>query len=337
MAERSSLTQAVQIGVETTPGTGVAATKRLSALGIEPSISVNSNTYRPTGAKFNAISALGQEWVEASLSGAATYTELIYALSSVIGNGTVANASNVYTWAFAPSVYTEDNVKTFTVEHGSAVRADKFSYGLITEFSMSFSRDSIELGGSMLGRALQDNIALTPAGNVSAVPLVPIIPTQVSVYLDNEGGSFGGTKLTRLISGEWSFGSRFNPVWVLDAANPSFVTHVETEPDATTSLTLQADAQGMALLASLREGDTKLLRIEALGRNIGASSTPFRFTLDQKIQISDTGGFSDADGVYAIEFTGTASYTGTGTNPTIGANTADSAIGVTLVNNIPAL
>lgn len=336
MPERSSLNQVIQIGVESTPGTGVAATRRLSALGIEPSVSVNSNTYRPTGSKFNAISAIGKEWTQSSLSGAATYTELIYALSSVVGNQNVVNTANVFTWGFYPSVYSDDNVKTFTVEHGSAVRADKFNYGIITEFSMSFSRDSIELGGTMMGRALQDNVAMTAPGSVLSVPLVPILPTQVSVYLDDEGGTFGTTKLTRMISGEWSFGSRFNPVWVLDAANPSFVNHVETAPDATTSLTLEADAQGMALLNALRTGDTKLLRIEAIGQNI-SGSTPFRFTLDQKIQITDTGGFSDSDGVYAIEFTGTAAFTGSGTNPRVGSGNVASAIGITLVNNIASL
>lgn len=336
MPERSSLNQMIQIGVESTPGTGVVATKRLSALSVEPSPSITNNTFRPTGSKFNALSALGKEWTTSSLSGSATYTELVYALASVVGNQNVANASNVYTWGFYPSVYTEDNVKTYTVEHGSPVRADKFNYGLITELSMTFNRDSIQLGGSMMGRALQDNITLTSA-NVTTVPLVPVLPTQVSIYLDNEGGSFGGTKLTRALSAEWSFGGRFNPLWVVDAAQTAYAAHIETPPDASTTLTLEADAQGMALLSHLRTGDTKLLRIEAVGANIGASNTPFRLTIDQKIQITDTAGFSDQDGVYAIEFTGIATYTGAGTNPTLGGSTANSAIGITVVNNIASL
>lgn len=337
MAERSSLTQAIQIGVEVTPGTGVVATKRLSALGIAPSITVKNSTFRPTGAKFNAISALGKEWSQSALSGSATYTELIYALSSIVGNANTINTANVYTWSFYPAPYTSDVVSTFTVEHGSSVRADKFSYGIVTEFTMTFNRDSIALGGSMMGRSITDNIVLTPAASVASVPLVPVLPTQVSIYLDNEGGAFGTTKLTRAISAEWSFGSRFSPVWVVDAANPSFVTHVETAPDAHVALMLEADAQGMGLLSNLRAGDTKLLRIEAIGANIAGGATPFRLTIDQKIQVTDTGGFSDSDGIYAIQFTGVATYSGVGTNPTVGATNVASAMGITVVNNIASL
>jgi hypothetical protein len=337
MAERSSLTQAIQIGVETVPGTGVVATKRLSALGITPSISVSNKTFRPTGSKFNAISALGKEWTQSAIAGEATYTELIYAFSSIIGNGNVANVANVYTWGFSPNPYSSDVVSTFTVEHGSSVRADKFSYGIFTEFTMTFTRESITLGGSMMGRALADNIVMSNVANVTAVPLVPILSTQVTVYLDNEGGAFGTTKLTRLLSGEWSMGSRFSPLWIIDAANPSFVAHVETAPDAHINLTLEADAQGMGLLQNLRAGDVHLLRIEAIGANIAGGATPFRLTIDQKVEITDTGGFSDAAGVYAVEFSCMATYTGSGTNPTAGTTTSASAIGITLVNNVATL
>lgn len=337
MAERSSLTQAIQIGIETTPGTPVAATKRLSALGIAPSITVTNATFRPTGSKFNAVSALGKEWTTSALSGSATYTELIYALASVIGNANVVNTANVYTWGFTANPYTSDNVQTYTIEHGSSVRADQFSYGLITEFNMTFNRENVSLGGSMMGRAIVDGFSMTSAASVTALPLVPVIPTQVSVYLDNEGGSFGTTKLTRMISTEFAMAARFAPLWVLDAANPSYVTHIETAPDSHVAMTLEADAQGMGLLNNLRAGDVHLLRIRAIGANIAGGSTPFSLTIDQKILITATGGFSDASGVYAIEFTGTSVYTGTGTNPSYGGSTANSALGITIVNNIASL
>lgn len=306
MPERSSLNQNIQIGVETTPGTGVAATKRLSSISIEPSVSVEKDNFRPIGQKFQALSTLGKEWVEAGITGRATYSELQYVLSSVVNTPVIttpdaAGAPTARQWVFSPSSRADDVAKTFTVEHGSGVRADRFTYGLVTEMGMSFSRDSIEVSGSMMGRALEDSIVMTATG-VTALPLVPIIPTQVSVYLDSSFAALGTTKLTRLISGDFSLGGRYGPVWVLDAANPSFVNHVETEPDLTATLTLQADSQGMGLLDRLRDGETRFLRIEAIGGVI-ASTTKYRFTLDLAVKISDTGGFSDSDGVYAIEFT----------------------------------
>lgn len=303
MAERSSLNQNIQIGVEATPGTAVAAAKRLQSIGIEPSVSVETSQFRPIGSKFNALSTLGKEWVEASLTGRATYTEIVYALSSVITGAAPVTVTGVSTWNFAPNTRNDDAPKTFTVEHGSAVRADRFSYGLITELGMTFSRDSIELTGSMIGRALEDGVTMTSVG-ITSPPLVPVLPTQVSVFLDDTAASLGTTKMTRMISAEFSLSNRFGPVWVLDAANPSFVNHVEVEPDLSCSMTLQADSQGMGLLSTLRTGDTKFLRIEAIGNEIASTGESYRLTLDMAVKISDTGGFSDADGVYAIEFSG---------------------------------
>lgn len=304
MPERSALNQVVQLGVEVTPGTGVAATKKLQSIGIEPSSSVDMDQFRPAGQKFRAITTLGREWVEAPISGRGSYTELIYLFSSVMNTGVITtpdsvNAPTARKWVFTPSSSADDTPKTFTVEHGSSVRSDRFVYGLVTEVGLSFSRDAIEVSGSMMGRALEDNVALTSAG-VTSVELVPIIPTQVTVYLDNTFGALGTTKLTRAISADFSLGSRFGPVWVLDAANPSFVNHIETEPDLTCDILVQADAQGMGQLNKLRDGSTQFLRIEAIGATIGGA-IKYTFTLDMAVKVADTGGFSDEDGVYAFE------------------------------------
>lgn len=308
MAERSSLNQVVQIGVETTPGTGVAADKRLQSISIEPSPSVEMDTFRPTGQKFNALSTLSKEWTEASVSGRATYSEIIYLLSSVLNTGVITSpdatlAPTARKWVFAPSSTADDVPKTFTIEHGSSVRASKFTYALMTEMGMAFSRDTVEVTGSLMGRSITDNITMTAAP--TSLPLIPVLPTQVSVYLDNTAAALGTTKLTRALTAEWSIGSRFGPLWVLDAANPSYVTHIETVPDLSAGLMLEADAQGMGLLSTLRAGDTKFLRIEALGSTIGGA-VRYLLTVDLAVKVSDMGGFSDADGVYAAEF----SFTG---------------------------
>lgn len=303
MAERSSLNQVVQIGVETTPGTAVAASKRLQSIGIEPSVSVELDTFRPSGQKFAALTTLGKEWTESALAGRGSYTEIIYPLSSVLNTAVITqpdavNAPTAYKWVFTPSSTADDVPKTFTIEHGSGVRADRFSYGLVTEMGMTFNRDAIEVSGALLGRSLEDNVALT--ANPTLVALKPVIPTQVTVYLNDTAATIGTTKLTRAISADFNIGSRYGPVWVLDAANPSFVNHIETEPDLTCNVLLQADSQGMAQLAKLRDGATQFLRIEAIGATI-AGTVKYRFAIDMAVKVADTGGFSDADGVYAFE------------------------------------
>ena len=304
MAERSSLNQIVQIGVETTPGTSVAASKRLQSIGIEPSPSVEMDQFRPAGQKYRAITTLGKEWSEAPITGRGSYTEIIYMLSSVLTTGVIttpAGATLARQWAFTPNSTDDDTPTTFTIEHGSSIRASKFTYGLVTEFGMTFNRDAIEVSGSLMGKAITDNITLTAAP--TTINLVPIVPTQVSVYLDSTSAALGTTKLTRAISADFNLGNRFGPVWVLDAANPSFVNHIETEPDLTCSLLLQADTQGMAQLDQMRSGATKFLRIEAVGAEIdtGIATSKYRFTLDMAVKVVDLPGFDDADGVFAVE------------------------------------
>lgn len=304
MAERSSLNQVIQVGVETVPGTAVAATRRFQALGIEPSPNMEIDQFRPMGQKYRSIATLSKEWVTASLSGRGSYTELVYVLSSVIDTATITTpigATSSRLWTFTPDSFGDDNPRTYTVEHGSAFRADRFAYGLVTEVGMSFSRDSVELSGSMMGTALEDNITLTPSG-VTSVPLVPILSSDLSVFMDNTAAALGTTQLGRVISAEFSLGSRFSPVWVMDATENSYVAVIESEPDLTMSLMMEADSEGMAQLATVRNGGTRFIRIRAVDSSTIEVGHNYEFTLDFAGKVSDTGGFSDSDGIYAIEW-----------------------------------
>lgn len=302
IAERSSLNQTIQIGVEATPGTSVAGSKKFTAVGIEPSPNFEMDQFKPIGDKYKAITTLGKEWIEAAISGRGSYNELVYLLSSVVntavittpGGGTLSR-----NWQFISSNTADDVPKTYTVEHGSPVRADKFVYGIVSEFGISFNRTSVEVTGSMLGRAIVDAIVLT--GAPTTIALQPIVPTEVSVYMDTTSAALGTTKMTRLLQTEFHLGGRFLPVYVVDSANPSFVATVEGEPDLTLNFTVEADAQGMGPLVQARDGSTRFVRIVAIGSIIEAAIT-YKLQIDVAVKIMDTGGFSDSDGVYAVEW-----------------------------------
>jgi hypothetical protein len=304
MAERSTLNQVVQIGVETTSGTSVAANKRLTALSIEPSPSVEVDQFRPAGQKYQSFTALSKEWTQANLSGRLTYTEIIYLLSSIIDTTTPTTVgTNGKKWTFVSDPVADDAPKTFTVEHGSATRADKFTYGMVNELTMSFNRQTAELSGSMMGKAMTDNITMTATPTV--VALKPVLPTQVSVYLDTTSAGLGTTKLDRVLSVEWSLGSRFNPIYPLDSSlSNTFAAVIESEPDLSVSMTLEADDEGMARLTDLRAGTRSYLRIEAVGAALPApdAANNYKLTVDTAVEIVNTGGFNDNDGLYTIDW-----------------------------------
>jgi len=329
MAERTSITQVTQVGVETTPGTSVAANKLLQALSIEPAIKADIKTFKPLGAKYATIAALGKEWVEAKISGdVACYNHLAYLLSSVMAYAAPVQqgGSAAYLWTFTPAQSAEDTVKTFTVEQGSSVRAGKFTYGIVKDLSLKFSRESISVDGAMLGQAYQDGITMT--ATPTAIAVQPILPTALDIYLDSTSGGIGTTKLTRAFSGEFSISDRFGPLWVLNSTVSGFAATVEQAPKAQLKLLVEADATGMGPLTAMRAGDKRYIRLKVVGPLI-ASTYYYTFQLDLCGVVSEVGEFSDEDGVYAIEWTFDVAYDS--------AWSSGRAMQVQLTNTISAL
>lgn len=303
MAERSALTQAAQIGVEVTPGTGVAANKLLSSLGIGPAIEVDMQRFRPQGQKFPSIITPGKEWVTADLEGVGSYSEIVYPLSSLCNYAAPVQqaATTAYKWTFAPAARAEDTIKTFTVEQGGAVRAQKFAYGLVNELGITFNRDGVTLDGAMMGQRLQDGIVMTAAP--TAIEEKPILPQEIDVFINDTSGALGTTKALRVLEAAFSLGDRFGPVWTLNSANTSFAAHVETEPSGRLELLVEADAEGMAMLTAMRTGASKFVRVKATSPDLAGAAIPYSFQLDAACKVAEVGDFDDADGLYAIRWT----------------------------------
>lgn len=313
MSERSSITQSVQIGVETVPGTAVAAPRRLGSMGFEIGPSVDIKALRPTGTKYPVLQILGKEWTEADINGSAVYTELPYAFASVISTPTVTSIldggspTGATRWVFNSNTYGDDAPKTLTVEQGSAFRAHRFAHGIISEYTWEWSRDEIELGGTMLGRAIEDGVTLT--GSPTVLPQVPVRPSELSVYIDSTAVGLGTTKQLRTLKGECNIGDRYQPLWVVDAAQPSFVSTVEGEPSVEFVITQMADSQAAANLIAMRAGTSKFLRLRGVGPEIFAPTVGLpegvrhQVTWDVAGQVSDVSSFEDEDGVFAVEYT----------------------------------
>lgn len=303
MAERTSVTQRVQIGVESTPGTAVAANKELPSISIEPGIKANIDAFRTAGNKFPTIHSLGKEWSEALVKGKPTFDEMVYLLATLLTAPTFAQvgATTAYTATYAPSSTAEDSPKTLTVEQGSSVRAHKSAYNLMTELGLSLDRDKCDLSGKMMGRAITDGITLT--ASPTSVDQIPILPLDFEVWADDASAGLGTTKLSRLLKLDLKVANRFAPLWVIDRSQASYVTHVETPNDVQLDLLMEADSNAMALLTTMRNGAFKFLRVKATSAQNAGTSTPYSLTLNLAGQIAAPKMFEDSDGVYAIGWT----------------------------------
>lgn len=303
MPERATLTQGVQLGVESTPGTSVSANKKLNSTSFETKVMAEIEPFRPMGTKYATTEILGKEWSEFEISGMGSYNDAVYLLSSCLDESTPVqqSATTAYLWTFSPSSTSPDTVKTYTIEHGSSVRAHKLTYGLVSEVEFDFTRDAVEVSGSGMGQKVTDGITLT--ATPTTIDEKPILPTDVDVYIDTTSAGLGTTKLTRAMNVNLHVSDRFGPVWVLNSANQSFVATIESEPSAEVTLMVEADSQGMGLLTDMRSTATKFLRVKATSADEAGTGHPYSFQWDAAVKVKDVGDFSDEDGIYAIEWT----------------------------------
>jgi hypothetical protein len=123
----------------------------------------------------------------------------------------------------------------------------------------------------------------------------------------------GLTKLTKALEFEWNIGSRFSGEMTLDAAEDSFTEHVERAPEHSVTLVLEHNSDSAALMADMRNKQTKYLQVEAIGPVIETvSSQPFYYRFKMlfgfKFTDNDRG---DQDDVYGATYTLTPMYTST--------------------------
>ena len=142
MPENATIANGVQIGVESTSGTGVAANKLLKYLSFDLDPEINFNRFRAMGAKYASAITPGQDLTTFGLSGAGSYSEIVYALNSNLVTGVITTTdrtAKVHT--FTPAIRTEDAVKTYTIEQGGSVRAGKCTYGIVSDLELSVQQD----------------------------------------------------------------------------------------------------------------------------------------------------------------------------------------------------
>lgn len=169
MGERAIVFEVSQLGPETTPGTKVAATKKLLGTRIMPRIMSENNTHRPNGSRWISTAVQNKEWVEADItSDVAQYTDPVYLLAGFVGSPDIAvpgggTLSRNHTFE-VPSFHAL-TPKTFTVEGGSSVRAGRFGYGLVKSLGMDFKRSGVTLSGNMIGQLYEDAVTLTAGTN----------------------------------------------------------------------------------------------------------------------------------------------------------------------------
>lgn len=102
--ERASIYESIQLGLETTPGTLVAANRQLLGL---TELSFDKQTdikpFMPQGFKFDSTATIGKEQTTGRLQGVCGYNDLLYLFSSWIAKATPSVPDNNSTWVTSAS------------------------------------------------------------------------------------------------------------------------------------------------------------------------------------------------------------------------------------------
>jgi hypothetical protein len=166
MSDRATVFEGVQIGVEAigTPGVAVPAVKRLLGCEIVPTITTEPNEFGPIGYKYQTIVVNGKEWTVGALAGVGAYVDLAYLLSNMFGDATITSlGSGAYQWVWNPKSTAADRQRTFTMERGSEIRAERFAGAIGNTMGMTYNRGSVAVEGEVLGKLTTDGVYM--AGN----------------------------------------------------------------------------------------------------------------------------------------------------------------------------
>lgn len=298
MSLPAAVFQGIQVGVESTPGTPVAANKKLLAVSMTPNPQVETKPFKAMGNKYASFASLNKEWSSINIDGVPTYNEIVYLLSGLLHYAAPAQqgATAAYKWTFVSNTSAADVGKSFTIEQGDASSAWRVAGAKISGLTFGFGRNAVSVNGSGVGEALETGITIT--AEPTALSPVPILPSHLKFYMaDAQSGLAGAAALTNSFSMEWSLTDKFGLAWPV-GQDPEAV---EGEPNASGKITVATDTAGMGLITTLRNAATKWFRIEATGAEI-ASPYKHKFTIDFPAQIESVGDFSNLDNVYTVEF-----------------------------------
>lgn len=303
MAARADVNIQTQLGVESTPGTAVAADKRLPSLDIEISPEHTKQFFRGAGYKFNTIGVMNKNWAAGSFKGPLNYTELAYVLASYSNYAAPANVgTGGKGWTFNPAISGEDTIKTYTIERGDSNDAAQATYGVFNSLDIDVTRESGTISGSVLARGF--SIGNTLTATPTTIANKPVSMNDMSIFLDPTSGALGSTKLTDVFRVSIKLPNKYDQKWVIDAAETSWKDLVSQY--MTPKLTIEAEftSQMRTLYNTLKADNVGnyFLRAQAVGDNIGAGAD-YTFRLSSALQLTDAKEQRKGNGdVYAYNF-----------------------------------
>lgn len=219
----ASINRFTQIGPESNAahGTAVDADTRLSSLSFEVTPNIEEQEHRATGQLWTALTVVGKDYTDLSISGPATFEELPYLFDSLLKSvqPTQPSGTATYDWEYQSRAAGGDTYRSFTIEQGDQFRAGRVTHVVVTEAGLSMDRSTIEVSGSAIGQRYEDNVQtyrnevqnIVPSGTMTAGSFTvrAVHPQTGGTFTSGSIAFNAGTAavLAALEAGSWSNGA----------------------------------------------------------------------------------------------------------------------------------
>lgn len=196
-----------------------------------------------------------------------------------------------------------------TVSLAGFVYTISFPFYLGNVSAVTVNSASLTSGGTVTV-----TISTTQAG-VAATEITdrPIIPRHIKWFADATSGALGTTLLTKVLAWSINESGLREQYWTVNADNagsPAGRTDAD-EPTLEISLTVEADAAGMAFYQQVKNGGTKFLRFQALD-DADSIESGFRYQclFDFAVKVKAISAFGDDQNLYKFDVTFEAVHDG---------------------------
>lgn len=270
----------IQLGLETTAGTAVAATALFRGKGTledasefkfpEEDIGYLSGVDRQYNPK--KLAKLSMDDVEA------TFEQLPYILAAgvknvVSGAADGAGTDKIYAYTFPTTA--QNSIKTYTIEGGDDTQEEEIEYAFVGGFKLGGKPgEAVMMSADWLGR----QITLSTFTGSIAVPTVEeILFSKGKLYIDAVGGTIGGTlKSNTLLAMELAVKTGWVPVFAGDG-NLYFSFNKCVGPEITLDITFEHDSVALAEKAAWRAGTARQIRLNFDGSAAATPGTTFTY------------------------------------------------------------
>jgi len=307
----------IQLGLESAPGTAVAATTIWRGIGtledkrkvIFPDEDIGvvggvDRVYTPSvqgGLEMEAVPA--------------TFEQLPYILAAgvkdvVTGAADGSGTDKIYTYTFPTT--TLNSIKTYTIEGGDNQAAEKMEYSFVESFNLSGKAgEAVMMSASWTGR----QVSSTTFTAALAVPTVEdILFSKGKLYIDAIGETIGTTLQSSTFLGmNFTVKTGWIPVFTGDG-NLYFTFHKMTAPEITCEITFEHDAVGVARKTDWGTNTARLIRMQFEGSSVATGGTQFQkktLRIDMASKIEKVGKLDEQDGNDILKVTFRPRYNST--------------------------